>query len=147
MGSCSRVKGCYGDSAAKRGMVRLLERKIKVRECEKKGRRTKRRSQDEVGGRRTQLTVMAVKRSLGVTSCLPPPQSLLTWAGYDGRLTGTPHERLILTLGKSRLFTAPLLHCCCILAKKKKKVWKCQSLFIFCICDRDRPCSEVLQRV
>lgn len=85
----------------------------------KKGRRKKRRSQEEVGGRRTQLTVMAVKRSLGVTSCLPPPQSLLTWAGYDGRLTGTPRERLILTLGKSRLFTAPLLHCCCILAKKK----------------------------
>lgn len=32
MGSCSRVKGCHGDRAAERGMVRLVERKIKVRE-------------------------------------------------------------------------------------------------------------------
>lgn len=119
MGSCSRVKGCYGDSAAKRGMVRLLKRKIKVREWGKKGRRKKRRSQEKVGGCRTQLTVMAVRRSLGVTSRLPPPQSPLTWAGCDGRLTGTPCERLILTLGKCRLFTAPLLQYCCILTKKK----------------------------
>lgn len=47
MGSCSRVKGCYGDSAAKRGMVRLLERKIKVRECEKKGQE---KEEEESGG-------------------------------------------------------------------------------------------------
>lgn len=37
MGSCSRVKGCYGDSAAERGMVRLVERKIKVRGVGKGG--------------------------------------------------------------------------------------------------------------
>lgn len=45
VGSCSRVEGCHGDSAAERGMVRLVERKIKVREWKrvKRGTRKKRR--------------------------------------------------------------------------------------------------------
>lgn len=46
MGSCSRVKGCHGDSAAERRTVRLVERKIKVRER----KRVKRGTRERRGG-------------------------------------------------------------------------------------------------
>ena len=53
VGSCSRVKGCHGDSAAERGMVRLEERKIKVRERKrvKRGKRKRRRRREGIGER------------------------------------------------------------------------------------------------
>lgn len=73
MGSCSRVKGCHGDSAAERGMVRLVEREIKAREWKrvKRGRRKKKGASGEVGACRTQLTVMVDQRHVAVTShCL-----------------------------------------------------------------------------